>query len=192
MRQKRGFTLIEVMVVLSILALIAVLAYSFFGSSMREAKLSQAATKMYNDFRVINDAVERYEMETGSWPADVAALVSAGYLKAVPQPIDAGFQRGAPYTGEYNFSATYDNMNAGTVSDAAIVAYYFTDEFCSYLIAKYASAEGTLQSDQWDYEANGSLYPGAVLGKGAQFYGIRWASADVDYCEVEWVVRYND
>ncbi len=56
MKNNRAFTLIEVMVVLSILALIAILAYNFFGSTMKEATVSQAATKIYNDLRVISDA----------------------------------------------------------------------------------------------------------------------------------------
>ena len=43
-KKMQGFTLIEVMVVLSILALVAILAYSFFGNTMKSDDMNDATS----------------------------------------------------------------------------------------------------------------------------------------------------
>ena len=86
MKNNRAFTLIEVMVVLSILALIAILAYNFFGGTMKEASEKQAITKIFNDMRTLDDAYRLYQVKTGSTPSTRAVMVSSGVLKSEPNP----------------------------------------------------------------------------------------------------------
>lgn len=93
--KRRAFTLIEVMVVLSILAIIAILAYNFFGSTMKEATLKQQATRIYNDLRVLSDATEKYFIDNGSYYAGgsdpaLDPLVTSGILKSRPGKMHGG------------------------------------------------------------------------------------------------------
>lgn len=89
MRSNKAFTLIEVMVVLSILALIAILAYNFFGGTMKEAKLKRDATVIYEGLRAVTDASELYYIKNSAWPANLNDLVSGGFLKSVPPLVDS-------------------------------------------------------------------------------------------------------
>lgn len=113
MRKNKGFTLIEVMVVLSILALIAILAYNFFGSTMKEAQIKQKTTQIFNDLRVVSDACELFYNKTGSWPTDVDGndLVNAGIIKAMPSDIwlNIGEDKGGPTTDPDLFVAHWSS-----------------------------------------------------------------------------------
>jgi len=128
---KRGFTLIEVLVVLSILAIVAVLAYNFFGSSMKEAKLTQATSKIYNDLRVLSDAAQVYEVKHGTLNTDLAGLVADGIIKAAPTPdpavmaIPGGNYEYSYFAGDYlaPFGGDDDLVNLGGVNLEVCGAY---------------------------------------------------------------------
>ena len=90
-----GFTLIEVMVVLSILALITILAYSFFGNVYTEAVNKQHAVKMFRQLQAINDGYLEYVNRHGVRPTITNntqsaefknQLVTEGILRQVPIP----------------------------------------------------------------------------------------------------------
>lgn len=92
MKTKNAFTLIEVMVVLSILAIIAILAYNFFGSSMKDATLKQSTVKIFNDMNAISGAYELYLGKHGQEPlastiqatSGTNVLIEEGFIKAWP------------------------------------------------------------------------------------------------------------
>ena len=86
MKNRHAFTLIEVLVVLSILALIAILSYNFFGSTMQDAIMKQTLTKTFNDMRIINDAHDAYYAKHRAKPANISDLVTDGQLKSLPVP----------------------------------------------------------------------------------------------------------
>jgi prepilin-type N-terminal cleavage/methylation domain-containing protein len=60
LRRNRGFTLVEIMIVVAIIALLAAIAVPGF---LRARKRSQA-TKILNDLRLIDSAVDQYAIET--------------------------------------------------------------------------------------------------------------------------------
>ncbi|MDQ6623009.1 MAG: prepilin-type N-terminal cleavage/methylation domain-containing protein [Verrucomicrobiota bacterium] len=60
-KRKSGFTLIEIMIVVAIIALLAAIAVPGF---LRSRKRSQAA-KVLNDLRMIDAAMDQYAIETG-------------------------------------------------------------------------------------------------------------------------------
>src|SRR2546430_5406310 len=59
-KHRRGFTLVEIMIVVAIIALLAAIAVPGF---LRARKRSQA-TRILNDLRMIDSAVDQYAIET--------------------------------------------------------------------------------------------------------------------------------
>ncbi len=73
-----GFTLVEIMIVVAIIALLAAIAVPGF---LRARKRSQAS-KILNDLRMIDGAVDQYAIETGRKSGDVVNVVDwTNYLK---------------------------------------------------------------------------------------------------------------
>ncbi len=74
----KGFTLVEIMIVVAIIALLAAIAVPGF---LRARKRSQAS-KILNDLRMIDGAVDQYAIETGRKTGDPVAIVDwTNYLK---------------------------------------------------------------------------------------------------------------
>ena len=77
---RRGFTLIELMVVLTIVALLLTLAVPrYFGSidKSKEAVLRENLNQM-------RDAISRYYADKGKYPESLDALAAEKYLRGVP------------------------------------------------------------------------------------------------------------
>ena len=80
MRRFLGFTLIELMVVLTIVALLLTLAVPrYFGSidKSKEAVLRENLNQM-------RDAISRYYSDKGKYPESLDALAAEKYLRGVP------------------------------------------------------------------------------------------------------------
>jgi general secretion pathway protein G len=75
-----GFTLIELIVVMSIIAILALVAVPVFTSDIRAAK--EAALK--EDLHVMRTAIQAYTEDKNKAPQSLDDLVQAGYLAAVP------------------------------------------------------------------------------------------------------------
>lgn len=65
----RGFTLVEIMVVVVIIGLLAALALPAFQRSQRASQNARAI----NDFRIFVQAFEVYNTQNGSWPPNASA-----------------------------------------------------------------------------------------------------------------------
>jgi prepilin-type N-terminal cleavage/methylation domain-containing protein len=69
-RRRQGFTLVEIMIVVAIIALLAAIAVPGF---LRARKRSQA-TRILNDLRMIDSAVDQYALETSRRGGDTVAV----------------------------------------------------------------------------------------------------------------------
>ena len=79
-RRFRGFTLVELLVVLAIMAtLMSIVAPRYF-SSVDRAK--DAALK--TNLRLIRESIDKYRADTGQYPSALQTLVTARYIAAVP------------------------------------------------------------------------------------------------------------
>src|SRR6267142_860252 len=77
-RKHAGFTLVEIMIVVAIIALLAAIAVPGF---LRARKRSQAS-KILNDLRLIDGAVDQYAIETGRKSGDTVVVADwTNYLK---------------------------------------------------------------------------------------------------------------
>jgi prepilin-type N-terminal cleavage/methylation domain-containing protein len=68
--KRAGFTLVEIMIVVAIIALLAAIAVPGF---LRARKRSQAS-RILNDLRLIDSAVDQYAIETGRKTGDPVAV----------------------------------------------------------------------------------------------------------------------
>jgi prepilin-type N-terminal cleavage/methylation domain len=77
-KSHKGFTLVEIMIVVAIIALLAAIAVPGF---LRARKRSQAS-KILNDLRMIDSAVDQYAIETSRKTGDTVAVTDwTNYLK---------------------------------------------------------------------------------------------------------------
>lgn len=79
-RMLRGFTLVELMVVMAIIALLLTLAMPRY---FKHLELSRE-TVLKQDLAVMRDAIDKYHGDTGRYPESLEALVNARYLRSVP------------------------------------------------------------------------------------------------------------
>jgi prepilin-type N-terminal cleavage/methylation domain-containing protein len=68
-RSRRGFTLIEIMIVVAIIALLAAIALPNYLRARRRAQ----ATRMLDDLRLIDGALDLYATENSKWGGNPAA-----------------------------------------------------------------------------------------------------------------------
>ena len=102
-RREGGFTLIELIIVMAIIAILASIAVPSYLSSMKAAK--EAVLK--EDLHVMRNAIDSYTMDKGKAPQSLDDLVQAGYLKAIPtDPITHSDQ-----TWVTNTSDTYESVD---------------------------------------------------------------------------------
>lgn len=75
-----GFTMIELMIVISIVGILATLAVPSYQGTLvraREAALRQ-------DLFTMRDVLDQHRADQGKYPPSLQALVGAGYLRAIP------------------------------------------------------------------------------------------------------------
>ena len=79
--EARGFTLIELMVVLSLILVIATIGMAQYTRSVTYAR--EAALK--EDLFRLRDAIDQYYADKNQYPSTLDALVSEGYLRRIPE-----------------------------------------------------------------------------------------------------------
>ena len=78
--QRRGFTLIELIVVMAIVALLVSIAAPRYFQSVDRAKDNTLRTSL----NVMRDAIDKFTADKGRYPDSLNELVDARYLRAVP------------------------------------------------------------------------------------------------------------
>ena len=80
-KREQGFTLVELMIVMLIIAVLLALAVPRYTSSVKQAK--EAVLK--EDLHVLRGAIDAYTVDKQKAPQSLDDLVSAGYLKSIPE-----------------------------------------------------------------------------------------------------------
>jgi general secretion pathway protein G len=79
--QTSGFTLMELMVVIALISVLAAMGVVQYRNSIVRTK--EAVLK--EDLFRMKDAIDQYYADKAKYPASLDALVSEGYLRAVPK-----------------------------------------------------------------------------------------------------------
>lgn len=81
MREERGFTLIELMVIVTVVGILVTMAVPSFRQSVVRAR----EAVLVRDLFTVRDLLDQHRGDKGHYPASLTDLVASGYLRAVPQ-----------------------------------------------------------------------------------------------------------
>jgi general secretion pathway protein G len=81
LRPDCGFTLIELLIVVTLIVVLAGIGLATYSTSVTRAK---EATLREDLFRM-RDAIDQYAADKGHEPADLATLVTDGYIRRLPE-----------------------------------------------------------------------------------------------------------
>jgi general secretion pathway protein G len=80
-RRDRGFTLVELLVVISLISILAAMGLVQYKNSILRTQESVLKTDLFR----VRDAIDQYYADKGKYPASLDALVSDGYLRKIPE-----------------------------------------------------------------------------------------------------------
>ncbi len=80
MECEKGFTLVELMIVVSIVGILATIAAPSYQSSLIKAK----ETVLRQDLFTLRELLDHHRADQGKYPPSLDGLVTAGYLRAIP------------------------------------------------------------------------------------------------------------
>lgn len=113
MRSKKGFTLVEIMIVVVIIGLLAAMAIPAF-QKVRESSRESA---LINDARQLGAAVQQFLLETGSTQAtvdyDSATGEITGDLAPYLRAIGTGYTISSPIVMDANFTMSHAAISGG-------------------------------------------------------------------------------
>ncbi len=81
--RQRGFTLIEMVVVISLILVLLSIALPMYNQSILRAK----EARLHQNLKVLNDVIQQYSLDKKKAPQSLQDLVDAGYLKFIPEDI---------------------------------------------------------------------------------------------------------
>jgi len=79
-RTRAGFTLIELMVVMSLIVVLASVGLTLYANSVVRAKESVLKEDLFR----MRDAIDQYYADKGRYPPTLADLVGEKYLRSIP------------------------------------------------------------------------------------------------------------
>ncbi len=105
---ERGFTLLELLVVMTIIGILAAIAVPALKDSPQRAR--EAALR--EDLFALRSVIDQYHGDKGNYPADLQTLVTEGYLRKIP--FDPMTKSAETWVIAYEEAPTGDSAAAGT------------------------------------------------------------------------------
>ena len=78
---QRGFTLIELLIVVTLIVVLAGIGMSTYSTSVTRAKEAVLREDLFR----IRDSIDQFYADKGSYPPDLASLVTGGYHRQIPK-----------------------------------------------------------------------------------------------------------
>jgi general secretion pathway protein G len=89
-KEARGWTLVELLIVISLISILATIGLASYRNSVTATKEAILKTDLFR----MRDAIDQYYADKGEYPATLDSLVSEGYLRKIP---DDPFTRAADW-----------------------------------------------------------------------------------------------
>ena len=105
--EREGFTLVEIMIVVAIIAILTSIAIPAFIQYRKDAQ----DTLYVNELRVMRDSLKTYNLKTGQWPPDVGNGVCPAGMSNYFEHVD--WSKPAPIGGVWNWDANVLGFKAG-------------------------------------------------------------------------------
>jgi general secretion pathway protein G len=80
-RRAHGFTLIELLIVIALISILASMGVVQYRNSVQSSKEAVLHTDLFR----MRDAIDQYYADKAKYPASLDALVSDGYMRAIPE-----------------------------------------------------------------------------------------------------------
>jgi general secretion pathway protein G len=78
---KAGFTLVELLIVISLISILAAMGLVQYRNSVTATKEATLRTDLFR----MRDAIDQYYADKGKYPSALDSLVSDGYLRKLPE-----------------------------------------------------------------------------------------------------------
>ena len=79
-RSERGFTLLELLVVMTIIGILAAIAVPALRDSPKRAR----EATLRGDLFTFRSVIDQYKGDKGMYPVDLAVLIKDGYMRKIP------------------------------------------------------------------------------------------------------------
>lgn len=113
LKREKGFTLIELMVVILIIAILVAIAVPVFNIARTAAYRRTCQANL----RTLDGAVQTYNATEDAWPSGVAVLVSGEYVKEEPTcPVDDDSYTYS--TSDHDFTCPNNNTTVNGINCA--------------------------------------------------------------------------
>jgi general secretion pathway protein G len=78
---QRGFTLIEILVVMVIITILAGISVAMYGNGISKSK----EAVLLQDLKEMREAIDAYHADKNKWPPSLDALATEKYIREVPK-----------------------------------------------------------------------------------------------------------
>jgi len=99
-RQRPGFTLIELIIVISVIGILATIVLP----ALKDVPRRAAESVLKSDLRTFRDLIDQFHGDKGHYPPTLEALVEEGYLRSMPRdPMTKSSETWEPVYEELDF-----------------------------------------------------------------------------------------
>ena len=110
-KSKKGFTLLELMIVISIIGILATLAQPMFKVAVKKSKEAALKEDLFN----LRNCLDQFYGDNGKYPDSLGDLTNKGYMRGIPHD---------PFTGTDDWGTKAPESTGDNPDDASAGGIY--------------------------------------------------------------------